>query len=326
MGRTRTESSCAGRSHDGSPAGAAAGPWGCCAGPGVDTWPEVSQCGGMQAIWKGVLAFGMVSIPVRLYSATEDRAVSFHQVHHEDAGRVRNRRVCTVCDKEVAYAELAKGFELPSGETVMLTDEDFANLPLPTARIVDLVAFVPADQVDPLALARGYYLEPEPAGRKPYELLRAALDRTKRVGLAKIAVRSKESPAVLRPRGNVLALQTMVWPDEVRTAQFDVLDREVSVSDAELAMADILIEAMSSVTPEAYHDGYREALLSVIEAKAAGRDVVAAPSEAEPAPPVDLITALTASVEAANAARQVSVPSQREKSDKPTREKPSRRH
>jgi DNA end-binding protein Ku len=283
----------------------------------------------MRAIWKGALAFGMVSIPVRLYSATEDRDVSFHQVHDEDAGRVRYHRVCTVCGKEVAYADLAKGFELPSGETVLLTDEDFANLPLPTTKIVELVAFVPADQVDPLALARGYYLEPEPAGRKPYELLRAALERTKRVGLAKIAVRSKESLAVLRPRGDALVLQTMVWPDEVREAQFDVLDREVSVSEAELNMADILIEAMSSdFAPEAYHDGYREALLSVIEAKAAGRDVVAAPSAAEPAPPMDLITALAASVEAAKAARgqAVSVPSQRDKSGKPTREKPSRRN
>ena len=273
----------------------------------------------MRAIWKGALAFGMVSIPVRLYSATEDRDVSFHQVHDEDAGRVRYQRMCTVCDKEVAYADLAKGFELPSGETVLLTDEDFANLPLPTTKVVELVAFVPADQVDPLALARGYYLEPDPAGRKPYELLRAALERTSRVGLAKIAVRSKESLAVLRPRGDVLALQTMVWPDEVRKAQFDVLDREVAVSDAELKMADTLIEAMSSdFTPEAYQDGYREALLSVIEAKTAGKEFVAPPTSAQPAPAVDLITALQASVEAANAARgdPPNVPKPRKSGDK----------
>ncbi|MDT7716280.1 MAG: end-binding protein Ku [Pseudonocardiales bacterium] len=273
----------------------------------------------MRAIWKGALAFGMVSIPVRLYSATEDRDVSFHQVHDEDAGRVRYQRMCTVCDKEVAYADLAKGFELPSGETVLLTDEDFANLPLPTTKVVELVAFVPADQVDPLALARGYYLEPDPAGRKPYELLRAALERTSRVGLAKIAVRSKESLAVLRPRGDVLALQTMVWPDEVRKAQFDVLDREVAVSDAELKMADTLIEAMSSdFTPEAYQDGYREALLSVIEAKTAGKEFVAPPTSAQPAPAVDLITALQASVEAAKAARgdPPNVPKPRKSGDK----------
>ncbi|PZS18371.1 MAG: Ku protein [Pseudonocardiales bacterium] len=291
----------------------------------------------MRAIWKGALAFGMVSIPVRLYSATEDRDVSFHQVHDEDAGRVRYRRVCEVCDNEVAYADLAKGFELPSGETAILTDEDFANLPLATTKVVELVAFVPADQIDPLALARGYYLEPDPAGRKPYELLRAALDRTNRVGLAKIAIRSKEALAVLRPRGDVLALQTMVWPDEVRKAQFDVLEREVSVSNAELKMADTLIEAMSGdFTPEAYQDGYREALLSVIEAKTAGKELVAPPTSAQPAPSVDLITALQASVEAAKAARgdPPNLPIQRksgakgrsgDKSDKASQEKSSRR-
>jgi DNA end-binding protein Ku len=276
----------------------------------------------MRAIWKGALAFGMVSIPVRLYSATEDRDVSFHQVHEEDAGRVRYRRVCEECGEDVAYADIAKGYELPSGETVLLTDEDFANLPLPTTKTVELVAFVPADQVDPLALARGYYREPEAAGRKPYELLRAALERTQRVGLAKIAVRSKESLAVLRPRGNLLALQTMVWPDEVRKAQFDVLDREVAVSDAESRMADTLIEAMSGdFAPEEYHDGYREALLSVIEAKTTGQVFPARAAPEEPAPSVDLITALQASVEAAKAARTkpVDVPSQRDPSDKPAR-------
>ncbi|HEX2263078.1 MAG TPA: Ku protein [Pseudonocardiaceae bacterium] len=268
----------------------------------------------MRAIWKGALAFGMVSIPVRLYSATEDRDVSFHQVHAEDAARVRYRRVCESCGEEVAYADLAKGYELPSGETVVLTDEDFANLPLPSAKTVELQAFVPAEQVDPLALARGYYLEPEAAGRKPYELLRAALQRTGRVGLAKIAVRTKESLAVLRPRDDVLTLQTMMWPDEVREAQFDVLDRAVTVSDAEQAMADTLIEAMSTdFEPGAYHDDYREALLAIVEAKSNGHDVAPPSTPAEPVPSVDLITALQASVEAAKAARgqPVDVPKQR---------------
>jgi DNA end-binding protein Ku len=276
----------------------------------------------MRAIWKGALAFGMVSIPVRLYAATEDRDVSFHQVHEEDAGRVRYRRVCEECGEEVTYGDLAKGYELPSGETVVLTDEDFASLPLPTTKVVELVAFVPADQVDPLAMARGYYLEPEPAGRKPYELLRAALERNQRVGLAKIAVRNKESLAVLRPRGNLLALQTMVWPDEVRKAQFDVLDREVAVSDAESRMADTLVQAMSTdFAPEEYHDGYREALLSVIEAKVAGEQVVPRAAAEQPEPAVDLIAALQASVEAAKAARSkpVDVPAQRDPSDKPAR-------
>ncbi len=276
----------------------------------------------MRAIWKGALAFGMVSIPVRLYSATQDRDVSFHQVHAEDGARVRYQRVCTCCGKEVAYADLAKGYELPSGETVTLTDDDFANLPLPSAKTVDLLAFVPAEQVDPLALARGYYLEPEPIGRKPYDLLRAALQRTGRVGLAKIAVRTKESLAVLRPRGDALALQTMLWPDEVREAQFDVLDREVSISDAELTMADTLIEAMAGdFEPDAYQDDYRKALLAVVEAKSNGHDLATPSEPVPPAPSMDLITALQASVEAAKAARgePVDVPKQR-KSDNGRRE------
>ncbi len=170
-------------------------------------------------------------------------------------------------------------------------------------------------------MARGYYLEPEPAGRKPYELLRAALERNQRVGLAKIAVRNKESLAVLRPRGNLLALQTMVWPDEVRKAQFDVLDREVAVSDAESRMADTLIQAMSTdFAPEQYQDGYREALLSVIEAKVAGEQVIPRAAPEQPEPSVDLIAALQASVEAAKAARgkPVDVPTQRDPSDQPT--------
>ncbi|MGB6165041.1 MAG: Ku protein [Pseudonocardiaceae bacterium] len=280
----------------------------------MDTGPGVPQGGEMQVVWKGALVFGMVSIPVRLYSAVGDRDVSLHQVHHEDAGRVRYQRVCTACGEEVADADLARGFELPTGETMMLTEADFANLPLPTTKIAELVAFVPAGQVDPLALARGYYLEPEPAGHKPYELLRAALDRTNRVGLTKIVIRSRESLAVLRPRGNALALQTMVWPDEVRKAQFDVLDRGVSVSEAELRMADTIIEAMTSdFAPEAYHDGYREALLAVIEAKIAGRDGKDVDAQPEPTQPVGLINALQSSVEAAKSARDepVTVPEQR---------------
>ncbi|MBV9139613.1 MAG: Ku protein [Pseudonocardiales bacterium] len=287
----------------------------------------------MRAVWKGALAFGMVSIPVWLYLATDDRSVSFHQLHEQDAGRIRHRRVCTVCGEEVAYADLAKGFELPSGETVLLTEEDLANLPLPTTKIVELVAFVPADQIDPLALSRGYYLEPEPAGRKPYELLRAALDRTQRVGLAKIAVRSKESLAALRPRGDTLVLQTMLWPDEIRQAEFDVLSREVGISAAEVRMAEGLIEAMTAdFVPEAYHDGYREALLSVIEAKTAGEDDTArlAPAPAgEPTPAGDLLSALAASVASVEAAKAacaapVTVPAQRARLD-PAGHRPQRR-
>ncbi|HEY6422254.1 MAG TPA: Ku protein [Pseudonocardiaceae bacterium] len=282
----------------------------------------------MRAIWKGALSFGLVSIPVRLYSAMEDKDVSFHQVHADDGARVRYRRVCTSCGEEVAYADLAKGYELPSGEMMVLTEEDLAELPLPSAKTVELLAFVPDEQIDPLALARGYYLEPDPPGRKPYELLRDALDRTKRVGLTKIAVRTKESLAVLRPRGNALVLQTMVWPDEVREAQFDVLDREVAVSDAERRMADTLIQVMAGdFEPGEYHDGYREAVLAVVEAKSAGHHVVAPPTPVPQETSVDLITALQASVEAAKAARgePTNVPKQRKSGDARRESKGGRR-
>lgn len=258
----------------------------------------------MRAIWKGAVSFGLVSIPVRLHSATEDRDVAFHQVHAADGGRIRYRRVCSECGDEVAYADLAKGYDLPSGEMVVLTDEDLADLPLPTAKAVELVAFVPAEQLDPLAFAKGYLLEPDSAGLKPYQLLRRALESTGRVGLVKVAIRTKETLAVLRPREDGLVLQTMVWPDEVRATRFDVLDRDVTVSDAEVAVAEALVEAMTAdYEPEQYTDSYREALEAVIDAKQAGRQVEPAPAAEQPAEVVDLVSALRASVTAAREAR-----------------------
>jgi DNA end-binding protein Ku len=170
----------------------------------------------MRAIWKGAVSFGLVNVPVKLYSATEDRDVSFHQVHAADGGRVRYKRVCQVCGEEVAYADIAKGYEMDNGDMVVLSDQDLAELPLPTSKTVELLAFVPAEQVDPVSYAKSYYLEPDKAGIKPYVLLRDALEDAGRVGLVKVAIRNREALAVLRPRDDVLVLQTMVWPDEVR--------------------------------------------------------------------------------------------------------------
>ncbi|MQA15444.1 MAG: Ku protein [Pseudonocardiaceae bacterium] len=261
----------------------------------------------MRAIWKGAVSFGLVSIPVRLHAATEDRDVSFHQVHAADGGRVRYRRVCSACGEEIAYADLAKGYELASGETVVLTEEDLAGLPLPTAKTVELLAFVPAEQLDPLAYARGYHLDPEQSGRKPYLLLRRALEASGRVGLVKVAIRSKEALAVLRPRGQGLVLQTMVWPDEVRPGTADELDDDVSVNDAEVAVATALIDAMAAdYEPQQHTDAYREALLAVVDAKAAGSVVAPAAAEEERPEVIDLVSALQASVTAARAARSAS--------------------
>ncbi len=261
----------------------------------------------MRAIWKGSVSFGLVSIPVRLHAATEDRDVSFHQVHAADGGRVRYRRVCSSCGEEVPYADLAKGYELSTGEMVVLTEQDLAGLPLPTTKTVELLAFVPAEQLDPLGYARGYHLEPEPNGRKPYLLLRRALQESGRVGLVKVAIRTREALAVLRPRDQGLVLQTMVWPDEVRHGTADGIDDEVGVSDSEVAVATALIDAMAAdYEPEHYTDAYREAVQAVIDAKVAG-DVVAPPApEEERGEVLDLVSALQASVAAARAARSAS--------------------
>ena len=259
----------------------------------------------MRAIWKGAVSFGLVSIPVKLYTATEEKDVSFHQVHREDGGRIRYKRVCQIDGEEVAYADIAKGYELPSGETVVLTDEDFADLPLTSSRVVDVLSFVPLEQVDPIYFAKSYYLEPEKNATKPYVLLRDALQQADSVALVKVAIRTREALATLRVRDGVLVLETMVWPDEVRAPDFGFLDEDVTVRPQELAMAESLIESMTGdFDPDLYHDEYREALEKVIEAKIEGREVVEQPvQEEDTGSVVDLMAALRASVAAAKKGR-----------------------
>ncbi|MBO0828810.1 MAG: Ku protein [Streptosporangiales bacterium] len=255
-------------------------------------------------MWKGAISFGLVSIPVKLYSATEERSVAFHQVHREDGGRIKYRRVCTVCGEEVAYSDIAKGYELPTGEMVILTDEDFADLPISSSRAVDVLKFVPLEQVDPIYFNKSYYLEPEGQGAKPYALLRDALEESGQIALVKIALRQREQLATLRVRDGVFVLETMLWPDEIRAAEFDFLDEDVEVRPQELAMAKSLIEQMSGdFEPEEYTDAYREALQAVIEAKVEGREVVAPEEPEEAGTVVDLMSALRASVEAAKSGR-----------------------
>jgi DNA end-binding protein Ku len=259
----------------------------------------------VRAIWKGAVSFGLVSIPVKLYTATEEKDVSFHQVHREDGGRIRYKRVCQIDGEEVAYADIAKGYELPSGETVVLTDDDFADLPLTSSRVVDVLSFVPLEQVDPIYFAKSYYLEPEKNATKPYVLLRDALQQADSVALVKVAIRTRESLATLRVRDGVLVLETMVWPDEVRAPDFGFLDEDVTVRPQELAMAESLIESMSAdFDPDLYHDEYRQALEKVIEAKVEGREVVEQPvQEEDTGSVVDLMAALRASVAAAKKGR-----------------------
>ncbi len=259
----------------------------------------------MRSIWKGSVSFGLVSIGVKLYSATEERDVSFHQVRRSDGSRIRYKRVAEADGEEVPYSEIAKGYQLPSGEVVVLTDEDFADLPLPSARVVDVHQFVPADQIDPIYYAKSYFLEPEKTAIKPYLLLRDALEESDMVGLVKVAIRNREQLATLRVRDGVIVLGTMIWPDEVRAADFGFLDSDVELRPQEQAMARSLVESMAGdFVPEEYTDDYRAALQSVIEAKVEGREIVEAE---EPQPTagnvVDLMSALRASVEAAKKSR-----------------------
>src|SRR3954452_15230015 len=236
------------------------------------TPPNNESEAGMRSIWKGAISFGLVTIPVKLYSATEERDVSFHQVHRDDGGRVRYKRGCQTCGAEVQDFHIAQGFELPSGEVVVLTDDDFADLPLSTSRAIDVLEFVPLEQVDPIYFAKSYYLEPDAAGSKPYVLLREALEESGRVALVKVALRQRETLATLRVRDGVFVLEMMLWPDEIREPAFGYLDDDIDVRPQEQQMAQSLIETMAGdFQPEQYTDNYREALQERSGAKAAGR-------------------------------------------------------
>ena len=259
----------------------------------------------MRAIWKGSVSFGLVSIGVKLYTATEERDVSFHQVRRTDGSRIRYKRVAEADGEEVAYGDIAKGYQLPNGETVVLTDEDFADLPLPSTRVVDVLQFVPADEIDPIYFAKSYYLEPEKNAAKPYVLLRDALEESGMVGLVKVAIRNREQLATLRVREGVIVMETMIWPDEVREPSFAFLDEDVEVRPQERKMAESLVASMAGdFEPEQYTDDYRTALQEVIDAKIEGREVVEA-DEAQPSSGtvVDLMSALRASVDAAKRGR-----------------------
>ena len=258
-----------------------------------------------QSIWKGAISFGLVSIPVRLYSATEEKDISFRQVHRDDGGRIRYKRVCSVDGEEVPYGDIAKGYELPDGEMIILDDEDFANLPISSSRAVEVLSFVPAEQVDAVQLGKAYFCDPTGGDIKPYVLLRDSLEKADKVAIVKVALRQRERLSMLRSRDGVLVLQTLLWPDEVRETRFDFLDQDVTVRPQELAMAESYISALSAdFDASEYSDHYREALESVIEAKAAGREMKAPVEQApDSGQVVDLMEALRRSVAEAKSRR-----------------------
>lgn len=258
----------------------------------------------MRAMWKGTVSFGLVNIPIKMYVATRQHDVSFRQVRQSDGSRVRYRRVAEADGEEVAYGDIAKGYELDDGAMVILTEDDFSELPLPTKRTIEVLEFVPLDQLDPVYFNKSYFLEPEgAAGLKPYVLLRDALSESELVAIVKITISTREQLAALRVRDDVVVLSTMLWPDEIRKPEFEFLDLDVTLRRQEQAMADSLVRSMSGdFDPEVYSDDFADALKELIDAKLEGGDVTAPAGATDEEPGdnvVDLMSALQASVDRA---------------------------
>lgn len=260
----------------------------------------------MRTVWKGSISFGLVTIPVGVVSATESHSVSFRQVHTRDEGRIRYRKVCEIDGREVPGDEIGRAYETPDGSLVQLTDEDLAAMPLPTARTVDILGFVPLSAIDPYQLDRSYYLTPEAGAAKPYALLREALRRAEKGGIAKLAMRGRETLALVRALEgeDVLGMHTLLWPDEVRPTAGLLPAGEVTVRDAELDLADTLMETLGSVDLESLHDEYRGAVEQLVSTKLAGTapERPGAPAP-EPGKVIDLMAALEDSVRSARRAR-----------------------
>jgi DNA end-binding protein Ku len=260
----------------------------------------------MRAMWSGAVSFGLVSVPIKVYSATTNHDIRFHQVHATDGGRIKYKRTCSIDGEEVDYADIVKGFETDDGELITLDETDLDSLPTASGHEIDVVEFVPADQIDPLLFDKSYYLEPEAKAAKPYALLREALVQTDRMAVVRVALRQRETLALLRVRDKVIVLQTMLWPDEVREPEFDILDAEVDLRPQELTMAASLVESLGAeFEPSQFHDEYRDAVVELIERKRTTGESRPAPVAEKPADDgdsmTDLLSALQASVEAARA-------------------------
>jgi DNA end-binding protein Ku len=252
-----------------------------------------------RAMWKGAISFGLVTIPVSVYPATEEKSVKFNQLHEKDQGRIRYKRVCSVDGEEVPYEEIVKGYEYEKDHYVTMSDEDFDAVPVESSRAIDIHQFVELSEIDPMLYKKSYYLVPEETGAKAYTLLREAMAAESKVGIAKVSFRDKEHLAALRFVDDAFVLETMFWPDEIRGAEFEGVDVDAKVRSQELEMAKQLIDNLTADwNPEEYRDEYREAMLEIVEKKIAGEEIEVVPQEA-PAKVVDLMEALKASVASA---------------------------
>lgn len=259
----------------------------------------------MRAIWKGAVSFGLVNVPVRLYSATENHDVQFRQVHRTDGGRIRYKRFCSVDGEEVAYDDIAKGYETEDGEMVVLTDEEMAGLPTRSSKEISVEKFVPEDQIDPMLLEKSYYLEPDKSATKPYVLLREALEAQGQMAVVTVSIRTRMTMAVLRVREGVIVMQTMMWPDEIRSPDFAAVDEAGEASEKEMAMARLLIDELAGdYDPDEFEDDYAVAVENLVKAKIEGGEVRAPEvEEDEGGEVVDLLAALAKSVDKAKKSR-----------------------
>lgn len=250
-------------------------------------------------MWKGAISFGLVTIPVAVYPATEEKTLRFNQLHDEDLGRIRMKRMCEKDGELVDFDHIVKGYEYEKDRYVVLTDEDFDAVPVESSRAIDIVQFVDLEEIDPMMYKKSYYLVPEETGAKAYALLREAMSQDQKVGIAKVSFRDKEHLAALRFRDDAFVLETMYWPDEIREADFGGVDVDAKVRAQELEMARQLIAGLTGEwNPDEFTDQYREAMMKIVEAKINGEEIEVVAAEPT-AKVVDLMEALKASVAAA---------------------------
>jgi DNA end-binding protein Ku len=262
----------------------------------------------MRSIWKGSVSFGLVNVPVKVYSATEDHDIKFHQVHAKDNGRIRYKRTCEVCGEVVEYRDIARAYDSDDGQTVVITDDDIATLPSERSREIDVIEFVPADQLDPMMYDKSYFLEPDSKSTKSYVLLAKTLAETDRVAIVNFALRNKTRLAALRVKDfskrDVMVIHTLLWPDEIRDPDFPSLDKEVDIKPAELKMAGQVVESMTDdFKPEQFRDNYQEELHELVQAKLEGGEAFTVeeqqPTDLDETEDVsDLLAKLEASVKA----------------------------
>ena len=288
----------------------------------------------MRSIWKGSIAFGLVNVPVKVYSATEDHDIKFHQVHAKDNGRIRYKRVCEVCGEVVEYRDIAKAFESDDGQSVVITDEDIATLPEERSREIEVLEFVPASQIDPIMYDKSYFLEPDSKSSKSYVLLAKTLMDTDRLAIVHFALRNKTRLAALRVmdinKRDVMTIHTLLWPDEIRDPDFPVLDQKVDIKPAELKMAGQVVDSMADdFNPDQFHDDYQDQLRELVEAKLEGGEaftVEEQPKELDETEDVsDLLAKLEASVKKRRGASSDSEDSEDSEDDKPAKKAPAKK-